>query len=100
MTPITIYEVVQVTGFTYTVPNDAEQIALKPAGTLASGTITMPAAPTDGQVLVISSTQTVTALTHSANTGQTLIGAATTILANTSAGRWVFFGPTRTWYPR
>ena len=96
---VVIYTNTPTTGFSLTVPNDANSIALTPAGTLATGTITMPAAPIHGQIVSIASTQIVTALTHSANTGQVLIGALTALVANASGGRWVFHAPKGTWYP-
>lgn len=55
------------------------RLILNPAGTLAAGTVTMPASPVDGQLLVINSSQIVSALTMSANAGQSLLGALTTI---------------------
>lgn len=82
--------------FSITIPNWANVLALNPSGTLASGTITMPAAPTDGQTITITSTQNITTLTHSANTGQTLNSALTTLPASTSAS-WVYNSATGTW---
>lgn len=87
---------IPVNSFSITVPNWANELALNPAGTLASGTITMPQAPTDGEVLTIASTQTITSLTHNANTGQTIVGALTTLPANTSA-TWTFNSGTGAW---
>lgn len=89
--------VVPTTGFSQTVANNVSALVLKPAGTLASGTITMPASPLDGQELVIASSQTITALTLAGNTGQTVNGAATTLSANTSIQyKWV--ATDSTWY--
>lgn len=87
---------VPVNAFSITIPNWANVLALAPAGTLASGTITMPAAPVDGQTVTITSTQNITALTHSANTGQTLNNALTTLPASTAAS-WVYNSATGTW---
>jgi hypothetical protein len=77
------------TGFAITIAAGITRLILNPAGTLASGTITMPAAPVDGQIVEISTTQTVTALTVSANTGQTISGAASTIVA-TAGLSWAY----------
>lgn len=89
--------IVPLTGFTQTVGNTTNVLVLEPAGTLATGTITMPASPVANQVVRIVSTQTVTALTHNPNTGQTLKGALTTISANGYAS-WVYVASTTTWY--
>lgn len=73
--------VVPTTGFSQTINNNVAALILKPAGTLATGTITMPSTPVDGQVVTISTSQTITALTLNGNTGQTVIGAITTLTA-------------------
>ncbi len=68
---------VPVTGFGITIGNGVYTLILNPAGTLATGTITMPAAPVDGQVVRITSTQNITSLTVSPNAGQTMSNAPT-----------------------
>jgi len=88
---------VPLTGFTITIGNTDNILIIEPAETLATGTIIMPASPTNGQVVRISSTQVVTALTVSANTGQTIKGAVTTIAANGFAS-WVYRSTNTTWY--
>ena len=67
------------TGFTYTfTPSSTGTVlVMNPAGTLATGTITMPASPSDGMTVTFSSTKAITALTVSANTGQTINNAVT-----------------------
>lgn len=52
-------------------------------GTIAAYTITMPASPSDGQDVSIITDITVTALTVSPNSGQTMIPTYTTITPNT-----------------
>lgn len=74
------------TGFSITPAAGVLTLELNPAGTLATGTVTMPATPGDNQQLVVMSTQIVTALTVSANAGQTINNAPTAIAANTSFG--------------
>lgn len=69
------------TGFSITIANTSATLILNPAGTLATGTITMPPGPVDGEIIRVTSSQTVTALTVSANAGQTINGAPTTITA-------------------
>lgn len=84
------------TGFTITVADTANQLILTPAGTLAAGTINLPANPYDGMEVAIASTQTVTALTLSGN-GKTLNAAVTTIGA-TSPVRYKYNAAATTWY--
>lgn len=72
---------VPITGFSVTIGNGISSLILNPAGTLAAGTITMPAAPLDGQIVRFSSTQIVTALTVNAGTGQTINNAPTSLAA-------------------
>jgi hypothetical protein len=85
------------TGFALTLADGILTQILTPAGTLATGTITMPANPYDGQRVTLASTQQVTAVTHNPNTGQTLRGALTTIAADGHA-TWHYVSSTATWY--
>lgn len=85
------------TGFSITIGNDDCNLILEPAGTLDTGTVVMPATPTDKQVVRISSTQVITALTVNANTGQTIKGAVTTLAANGFAS-WIYRSTNTTWY--
>jgi hypothetical protein len=85
------------TGFSNTIGNTTGTYIIEPSGTLATGTLTMPASPVDKQKVTILSTQTITALTHSPNSGQTLKGALTTLAANTS-GQWEYKTSNTTWY--
>lgn len=87
-----------ITGFSITIPNNCGGLILNPAGTLATGTITMPSTPTDGLIVRISSTQTITALTLNANAGQTI----RVVPATLASGKGVAFQYTAgaaTWYP-
>jgi len=85
------------TGFTYTIPNGVGAAIIDPAGTLSTGSITMPAAPSDGDVVCVASSQIITTLTMAANTGQTLKGGLTTIAANGFA-KWQYVASKATWY--
>lgn len=85
------------TGFSHTVPDNTGSLIIKPAGTLATGTIIMPANPIDGQPLTIASSKIITALTHNANTAQTLLAPLTTITAN-GFGKWKYILSDLTWY--
>src|SRR5205823_1393392 len=70
---------VPTTGFSITIGAGVSTLLLNPAGTLATGSITMPAVPVDGQIVRLATTQTVTALTLAANTGHTISGNVTTL---------------------
>jgi hypothetical protein len=85
------------TGFNITIANNVSTLILTPAGTLATGTIKMPAAPFNGQIVNLVSTKTVTALTLSANTGQTINNAVTTIGA-TSPVSYIYDTGNAAWY--
>jgi hypothetical protein len=73
--------VVPTTGFSITIAGTTKTQILDPAGTLATGTITMPAAPRDEQIVRVASSQTITALTVSPNAGQSIKNAPTTLAA-------------------
>lgn len=87
---------IPLTGFTITIADGITAYVINPAGTLATGTFTLPANPTEGQLLEISSTQTQTAVTISANTGHTIVGAAATALTAVTAIRFRFLATK--WY--
>jgi hypothetical protein len=76
---------VPASGGSLTIPNGCSSLLLNPAGVLATLTITMPAAPVDGQIVRLATTQTVTALTLNANAGQTISGNVTTLSATAPA---------------
>lgn len=82
-----------VSGAAITVPDTISLLQLNPPGTLASLAVTLPVHPVDGQVVAIATTQTITALVLSANPGQTLLGAPSTLAAN-SAVEFRFLGST------
>lgn len=91
------------TPFQYEVPLTGFSIALlgsllhlNPAGTLATGTVTLPASPQDGQLFTIISTQTQTALTITAATGDTVSNTATALVALTAIS-WRYHKLTRAW---
>lgn len=88
---------VPLTGFNITAGDYVNSLLLNPAGTLATGTVKMPLNFLDGGIFGISSSQTVTTLTTTANTGQTLIGAGTTITSTTPL-KWIYQLSNKTWY--
>ena len=86
-------------------PTTGEKIALAatctyhimiPAETLDALTLTFPAAPIDGQELLIKSTQIITSLTLSGN-GETILDTITTIAALGSV-RYKYLGSNNLWY--
>lgn len=68
--------VVAVAAGTVTAADAINSMLLNPAGTIATFAITMPANPIDGQIFELSSTQTVSTLTMTANAGQIIQGSA------------------------
>jgi len=86
------------TGFGYTFAAGVQVLVINPAGTLATGTVTMPAAPADGMTITVESTQQVTAITVNANTGQSIVGAAVQLIPNQPLS-WVYRLANTTWYP-
>jgi hypothetical protein len=71
---------------------------MNPAGTLATGIITMPASPSDGMTITFSSSQQITALTLNGNTGQTVVGAVTFLSAKTGVS-YVYRLASTNWFP-
>ena len=86
------------TGFAIAIADNTDALVLEPAVSLATGSITMPPAPQDNQVIRISSTKRVTALTVSPNAGQTIANAPTTIAAGGSFA-YIFRATNKKWYP-
>lgn len=75
---------VPLTGFTLTFANSQADMILNPAGALATGTLTTALNPSNGQRECVLSSQTQTALTWAANTGQTIVNPPTALVANTA----------------
>jgi len=86
------------TGFTYTFAPGAQLLLAVPAGTLATGTVTMPASPVDGMNITITSTQQITALTVNANTGQSIVGGGSVLLSAGGSQTFVYRLANTTWY--
>jgi hypothetical protein len=72
-------------GGSITINNGVELLIIDPASTLATLTVTMPAAPLDGQRVALQSSQTIPA-------------AATTLTANAPAASWLYRAANGTWY--
>ena len=89
-------------GFNITVPtpvSEQQWMLLQPAGTLATGTITLPlnTGVPDGTTLLITTTQEITALTIAINGASAIYGAVTTLGAGCAAV-YRFYQPTNSWY--
>lgn len=85
------------TAFSYTFAAGTQVLVINPAGTLATGTITMPAAPSDGMTITFSSTKQITALTMAGN-GATLVSGVTALNAN-QAVSYIYRATGTSWYP-
>lgn len=93
------------TGFAIVVPANVGMLQLTPAGTLATGAITLPPSPVDGQQFCVFDTQIQTAITFAASTGQTINGTAITAEAAANwkvcymfAGSTLNAGTANAWY--
>ncbi len=90
---------VPLTGFSLTFGNTQTYYLIQPAGTLATGTFTFAALPGDGAKECVRSTQTQTAVTMTANTGQTVGGTAVTAFVANTTYCWIYQASSSTWYP-
>ncbi len=113
-TPNTVYAtaamIAGVPGYTYsvltdafsvTVANGTQLLFINPAGTLSTGTVTFMPNPGDGQRFCMMSSQTQSAITPTANTGQTIsavaIGAVTALTAGVEVC-YFYRAANATWY--
>jgi hypothetical protein len=87
--PLTAFTITQGAGITWTIIN--------PAGTLATGTFTFNATPTNGSRACLVSSQTQTAITFTGNTGQTVTGAPTALVAGTPVC-FTYVASVSTWF--
>jgi hypothetical protein len=89
-------------GFNITVPTPVSQdqwMLLQPAGTLATGTITLPlnTGVPDGTSVLITTTQQITSLTIALNGASAIFGGVTSLAAGTATALR-FYQPTNSWY--
>jgi hypothetical protein len=90
-----------VTGFSITIGNGVYTLILDPAGALLAGTIVMPSAPGDGQVIRITCTQNITTLTVNANAGQSIKNAPTGFTVSLTGDQgyeFIYRAANTTWY--
>ena len=93
---------VPTTGFSIAVPtpvSEQQWVLLQPAGTLASGTIVLPlnTSTPDGTEVLITTTQTITALTVSLNGATAAFNSPTSLPAGVAV-RLRFYQSTNSWY--
>lgn len=89
-------------GFNITVPtpvSNDQWMLLQPAGTLATGTITLPlnTGVPDGTTMLITTTQEITSLTIALNGASAIYGGVTSLAAGTATAIR-FYQPTNSWY--
>jgi len=92
---------VPVTGFSITVSDGVETLILDPAGTLATGTVILPASANDGDIFNLTSSQTITGLTVSPSNGQSVKNAPTALTVSTTAPMgysFIYNSSNSTWY--
>lgn len=90
------------TGFNVTVPtpvSEQQWMLIQPAGTLATGTITLPlnTGTPDGTQVLVTTTQIITAFTLALNGAAAAFGAPTTLAAN-AFFTMRFYQATNSWY--
>ena len=89
-------------GFNITVPtpvSNDQWMLLQPAGTLATGTITLPlnTGVPDGTSVLITTTQEISSLTIALNGASAIYGGVTSLAAGTATALR-FYEPTNSWY--
>lgn len=96
------------TGFVYIQPTTGNTVVIAvttsreiidPAGTLAALTVDFPPSPANGQLVAISFTQIITALTLATTDGSTIGGTAITTQAANGTLLYVYRTANTTWYP-
>lgn len=90
------------TGFNVTVPtpvSEQQWMIIQPAGTLATGTITLPlnTGVPDGTEVIVTTTQIITTFTLALNGASNAFGAPTTLAAN-AFFTMRFYQATNSWY--
>lgn len=89
------------TGFNVTVATNSTQawLLIQPAGTLATGTVTLPlnTSVADGQEVLVTTTQQITSFTLGLNGAAAAFGDPTTLAAE-DFFRMRYYGPTNSWY--
>lgn len=90
--------VVPVNLFSYFMADAVGILVLNPAGLLAAGTVNLPPNPTDGWVVEISSTRTITVLTVAAS--QPITGGGALTIGAVAGLSWRYVASINTWVRR
>lgn len=86
------------TNFNDTVGASISRVIYDPAGTLANGTLTLPAGNVEAKIVTVSSTQIITAFKVNPNTGTTLVPSANITLAAGTSVSYFFHAVESKWY--
>lgn len=86
------------TNFNDTVGVSVSRVIYDPAGTLANGTLTLPAGNVEAKIVTVSSTQIITAFKVNPNTGTTLVPSANITLAAGTSVSYFFHAVESKWY--
>lgn len=84
--------------FDDTVSASVSRVIYDPAGTLATGTLTLPAGNVEAKVVTVSSTQTITAFKVNPNTGTTLVPSANITLSAGTSVSYFYHAVETKWY--
>lgn len=96
-----------ITGYDYAAPStnfdittnvDVSRVIFDPAGTLAKGTLTLPAGNVEAKVVTVSSTQTITAFKVNPSTGTTLVPSANITLTGGTSATYFYHASETKWY--
>jgi hypothetical protein len=96
-----------VTGYDYAAPStnfdltanvNVSRVIYDPAGTLANGTLTLPAGNVEAKVVTVSSTATISAFKVNPNTGTTLVPSANVTLTAGTSVSYFFHAAESKWY--
>lgn len=87
------------TGNSHTIIDGVSSCKLNATGTILTYTLTMPANPTDGQLMLIGADQAITTFTLSPNSGQTFVGTIPTTLALGGTARYQWIATNSKWWP-
>ena len=96
-----------ITGYDYAAPStnfditanvDVSRVIFNPAGTLAKGTLTLPAGNVEAKVITVSSTQEITAFKVNPSTGTTLVPSANITLTGGTSATYFYHSAETKWY--
>jgi hypothetical protein len=97
---LTLQGTLEVATATYAIPNNVTNTILDPTGTLTAATITLPASPLDGQLVRITSSQTITpTLVITATSAATTVKSAPTAFSSLPySATFIYNLAKNTWY--